>query len=264
MNSSNHRERISVCIVTFNNERTISDALESLFACTRQRPDVFVCDNHSTDRTLAIVRESFPDVHILESPTNEGFSKGNNRVLQQLTSEYHVVMNPDIVLRDDVLQTLSDYLDENPDICMVMPKLLSPDGTEQFTPKRAPSFKYMLGGHLEKYGGIFKKWRDEYTMKGEDLSKPVEIYFCGGCFMFVRTEIFQKVGGFDERYFLYNEDADLTRKVWQHGRVVYYPNAHVVHLWERAYKKNLKYLKIQIESMLKYFWKWRGQPYGNR
>ena len=261
MNNSD-QTLVSVCIVTYNNERTIRDALTSLLNHVKMPLCVYVCDNASTDQTVSIVKEEFPTVTLLESNKNEGFSKGNNRVLESLESQYHIIMNPDILLQEDIITPMSEYLDKNPDTMMLMPRLLNPDGTEQYTPKRAPRLHYMLGGHLERFGGVFRKWRDEYTMKQKDLSKPTEIYFCGGCFMFIRTDIFRKIGGFDERYFLYNEDADLTRMVWEYGKVVYLPSVSVVHLWERAYKKDRRYVWIQIRSMIKYFWKWKGKPYG--
>jgi GT2 family glycosyltransferase len=75
--------------------------------------------------------------------------------------------------------------------------------------------------------------------------------------MAVRTSVFRDMGGFDERYFLYNEDADITRMAQKYGRTVYTPNFSVVHLWDRAYMRKHRYFFIQIDSLLKYLWKWR-------
>ena len=248
--------RASVCIVTYNNENTIEKLLSTLYE--HCEADVWISDNDSSDRTLEIVRKNFPMVNIIENHSNKGFGHGQNAVLDRLSSDMHFIINPDIIFEYDVIGDMCRFFDENPDIVMAVPKFLYENGEEQFTPKLSPKVRYMVGGRFERFGGIFRKWRYEYTMRDRTVTEPVDIGFCSGCFIAVRTEIFKKIGGFDERYFLYNEDADITRMAGRYGRTVYAPQFSVVHLWERAYMKNKKYFLIQIDSMIKYFWKWRS------
>lgn len=248
--------KTSVCIVTYNNSANIERVLDSIYTFSNAK--IYIVDNNSSDNTIDIVSEKFPQAVLVRNKDNKGFGHGHNCVLDKLSSDYHFIVNPDVLLKNDIISAIADYLDANPDICMVVPKFLYENGEEQFTPKRRPSFKYMLGGRLERFGGCFKRWRDEYTMRNESVSDVIDVGFCSGCFIAVRTELFKKIGGFDERYFLYNEDADITRMAQFYGRTVYTPQFSVVHLWERAYMKKPKYFLIQISSMIKYFYKWRS------
>ena len=249
----------SLCIVTYNNASGIIKSLESIYANSDiNRLKVYIVDNNSTDKTADIISEKFPQVVLVRNKDNKGFGHGHNCVLDKLSSDYHFIVNPDIIIKDNIISDIMNYMEQNKDISMLVPKFIYEDGREQFTPKRRPTIRYMLGGRLERFGGCFKRWRDEYTMRTVNVIAPVDVGFCSGCFIAVKTELFKKIGGFDERYFLYNEDADITRMAQFYGRTVYAPQFSVVHLWERAYMKNIRYFLIQISSMLKYFYKWRS------
>lgn len=250
--------KVSACIVTYNNADKICRTIKSILAVTKGVDfQLYVSDNDSSDNTVELVKREFPQVIVLENKTNKGFGHGNNAVISKLNSKYHFIINPDIFLKENAVLELVKFLENNSDIVMAVPKFVFENGEEQFTPKLQPTLRYMLGGRLSKYGLVFKKWRDEYTLKNVEIKKPIDIGFCSGCFIAVRTDVFKKIKGFDERYFLYSEDADITRMAQKYGRTVYNPSVSVIHLWERAYKKSGRHFRIQIASMFKYFWKWR-------
>ncbi|MDE7292966.1 MAG: glycosyltransferase family 2 protein [Oscillospiraceae bacterium] len=250
----------TLCIVTYNNKDNIANALTSIFEHTKGTEiTVYIVDNNSTDGTPELVAEKFPKVKLVRSKENKGFGAGHNMILNEINSEYHFIVNPDIKLTSDIVTDMCKFLSENPDIVMAVPKFLYEDGSEQFTPKKTPTVRYMLGGRLERFGGVFRKWRREYTFADRNVTETTDVGFCSGCFIAVRTEVFRAVGGFDERYFLYSEDADLTRMAQKYGRTVYTPQFSVIHLWERAYMKSRKYFFIQLSSMFKYFLKWAGK-----
>lgn len=258
MNNNGSQKKVSVGIVTYNSLDKVPETLRSLFAFTKGVSfEVFVYDNHSDDGTPAAVKKAFPSVHVMAGRENIGFGRANNQILRKVDSTYHLILNPDIVFKSDAVSAMVDYMDQNPEVVMTMPKLLNPDGSEQFTPKRRPSLKYMIGGRLERFGGMFRKWRSEYTRRGENLTEPTPVDFCAGCFMLARTSALKEAGGFDPRYFLYNEDADLTRTMQKKGKVMYLPQVEVVHFWSRAYMKSFRLFMVQVSSMLKYFSKWR-------
>lgn len=250
--------KVTGCIVTYNNEDKIEAVINSILTHTENIDfTLFVSDNMSADDTVRIIRNKFPQVTVVENGSNKGFGHGHNAVIDKLDSKYHFIINPDIILDNSAVEQFIDYFEKNPDVVMAVPKLLYENGEEQFTPKLTPTVKYMLGGRLEKFGRVFRKWRSEYTLRGKNVTEPFECGFCSGCFICIRTEIFKKTGGFDERYFLYSEDADLTREAKAYGRTMYLPHITVTHMWERAYMKSGKYFLIQINSMIKYFFKWR-------
>lgn len=250
-------KKISICIVTYNNENNILDVLECIYAHSKNFDfETFVVDSNSSDKTVALVKKNFPQVNLIVLPQNKGFGCGHNQVLSKINSDFHVILNPDIAFSTNIFDDLSSYLQSNPDVAMVVPQILNADGSIQDLPRRTPKFKYLISGRLERFGGLFKLWRDEYTCKGKNFDKPTKIDFCSGCFTMIRTDIFKKLNGFDERFFMYFEDADLTRRAQNFGKTMLNPNFCATHTWERTSSKKFKYLCIHINSMIKYFKKW--------
>lgn len=250
-------KKISISIVTHNNERNILLALESVYKYAGNLDlSTFVVDNASSDKTVELVRENYPQVKIIKLPKNIGFGAGHNQVLNKINSDFHVILNPDITFSTNILDDLATYLQENPDVAIVTPNILNVDGSRQDLPKLNPKFKYLISGRLERFGGIFKAWRDQYTCKNIAFERPTEVDFCTGCFIMIRTSIFKKLNGFDEKFFMYFEDADLTRRAKKHGKTVLHPGICATHTWERTSAKSFKYLCIHVCSMLKYFRKW--------
>ncbi len=252
--------KVSGCIVTYNNMRTIDRTLSTLLEFTRGVDfKLYIVDNASSDGTPQFIREKFgddPRVEILERKTNDGFSAGHNFVLDRLTSEFHAVINPDVIIRDDVLEIMASYMREHPEIGLLSPRIRFPDGRNQVLGKRDPKLRYLVASRMRGKGEPNRLLR-EYAMLDEDLSAPCDIENATGCFMLLRTDLFREIGGFDTHYFLYFEDSDLTRMVRQKSRAVYYPDACVYHVWGRESKKNNRLRRIQIQSMLYYFRKWR-------
>lgn len=247
---------VSGCIVTYNNIRTIKAAVSSLYEQTRGIDfHLYVVDNGSTDGTVELIRESFPQAELIINPCNSGFGAGHNLVLPLLKSDYHAIINPDIIIKQDILSLMADYLDANDDIGMLSPQIRFPDGRPQILGKRNPTPSYLIASRLRNEGKPCARLR-EYAMLDCDMSKPVDIQNATGCFMFIRTPLFEQLGGFDKRYFMYFEDCDLTREVCRMSRTVYYPDAVVYHEWGRESKKCFRLKLVQLRSMCKYFIKW--------
>ena len=245
---------VTGCIVTYNNISTIDKAVSSLLKCTDSNFRLYVVDNGSTDGTVEHIEKNFPEVTLIRSGGNIGFGAGHNFILDRLDSDYHAIINPDIVIRDNVIGKIADYLDKNEDIGMLSPEIRFPDGRLQILGKKNPKLRYLAASRLR--GDEPGKLLREYAMLDEDLTKPFDIENATGCFMFIRTKLFKELGGFDDRYFMYFEDCDLTREVNKKSRAVYYPEATVYHEWGRDSKRNNKLKLIHLNSMFKYFLKW--------
>ena len=249
---------LTLGIVTYNSANEISILMESLKKSHYfENISVYVVDNASSDDTVEILRKNYPWVYVYESKRNLGFGKGHNLIINHVKSKYHIIVNPDIRVNENTFDTVIEYMDNNPDIVAVTPFVKNIDGTQQFLPKKNPSMKYMIGGMFEKYSKICRRWREEYTFKNKIINEPMDVEFCSGCFMITRTDALHKVGGFDNRYFLHFEDADLTRELRKFGRTVYNPNIIVTHKWERDNKKINKSFWIALKSMFVYMNKWR-------
>lgn len=249
---------VSAAMVVYGGAEEAADGVRSILANSNSCDLTFyVIDNASPDDSAALLQREFdgiPHVTVNCLPNNIGFGSGHNTVIPKLQSDYHAVINPDITIDHDVLGTLCQYLDEHPDVVMVTPQLRFPDDTPQHTAKRAPTFLALLARQLHL--GFLKKYEDHYLMLDEDLTREQDIQFCSGCFFVIRTSVFREIGGFDEDYFMYVEDADITRKAMGKGRVVFVPSTYVHHAWHRNTTRSRKHFFMQLQSMGRYFCKW--------
>ena len=244
---------VSASIVTYNDISRAPTTVDSVAQNTKKYPlKLYVIDNASTDGTDEIIEKSGQAV-VIKNNKNLGFGAAHNVVLNEELGKYHFVINPDITLNSDVISDMVDYFESHPDVVMAMPKILNTDGTEQKLPKERPTFKRLFFGRLSD------KVRAEYVWADKEITEPIDINFCTGCFFCIRTDIFKKLLGFDERYFMYLEDADLALKAKSKGRVVMLPQFSVTHAWERESSKSIKYLIIHIFSCFKFLFKWRGK-----
>ncbi len=251
---------LTVCIVTYNSESHIGNVLSSLYKSTvAPWMQVMVVDNASTDGTVSIVETGFPDVHLVCLPQNIGFGQGHNKALPYLNAPYHLIVNPDITFEPDVLEKMVGYLDGCKDAVMLTPRVLHPDGSEQFLPKEMPSIHFLLSGYLERLGQPFTGWRGKYTWRDKEHLEPVELHFATGCFMLVRASAFREAGGFDPRYFMYMEDSDLTLTMKAKGLTLYHPGYSVTHVWARENVRSIRGTLMHVRSIIKFFNKhgWR-------
>lgn len=249
----NSNVKVTGCIVTYNNSDIIVGCIESLFRETRGVDfTLYVVDNHSADGTAALIREHFPNLTVLEQKKNGGFGHGHNQVLPLLNSKYHAVINPDIYVEGDVIAGLVSMLEERPEVVIATPKILNEDGTEQFLPKMGPSIRHVIVSKFKP----FRYLREEYTRQNEEDGKEMEIEMSTGCFFVVRTEIYKQLKGFDTRYFLYCEDADLSKRARAYGKIIFWPYVSATHKWSRANTRSLKGIVHFLTSMFKYFLRW--------
>lgn len=252
---------ITACIVAYCDYEEVCAAVRSILKFT-PAPDftLYIVDNASPDgcgKQLAETDWADPRVQVLCLPENVGFGRGHNAVLGKLHSDVHFILNPDIVLFEDVLEPMAEWLLAQPGAAMATPQLCYPDGRLQHLPRRKPTPWLLLARQLApRFGGVFQKADDYYTMRDADLAAPRRIEFCTGSFMAVRTDVLQKIGGFDPEYFMYVEDADLTQKVLREGTVWLAPQFGAIHAWHRAPMRDAGKFRMQLVSMGRYFKKW--------
>lgn len=248
--------KVSGCIVTYNAKGKVDATIESVLEMTKGVDfTLYIVDNASEDGTAAYIKEKYPSVVVIESKINGGFGAGHNKVMPFLESDYHVVINPDILLKEDVISELALFASQDKTVGLLSPQIRFEDGRLQMLAKRNPTVRY-LGNHWFHKGDEPNRIMTEYCMLDMPDDEPFEITNATGCFMFFRTSVFMELGGFDERFFMYLEDCDIARRVSQKYKALFYPKATVYHLWERESKRNKKLLLIHIQSIIKYFLKW--------
>ncbi len=247
--------KVSACIVLYHAPDTVLDTVQCLQASDLPI-SLYVVDNSPGDTMAERIRWACPGAEILPQKGNLGFGRGNNAVLPLLASRYHLLVNPDVTFPPDLISRMVAYMDEHPEITILTPRVFSPDGNEQFLPKKQPTLRYLLGGRLERLGGCFREWRADYTLEKEHVALPTAVGFATGCFLLIRTGVFRQLNGFDPRFFLYQEDSDLSRRAMQIGPIVYHPDMCITHAWARENTRTLKGNLRQVSSIFKFFMKW--------
>ncbi|MBZ5489507.1 MAG: glycosyltransferase family 2 protein [Acidobacteriia bacterium] len=215
-----------------------------------------VIDNSPLDK----LRETAAGADYYFSGHNLGFGAGHNIAIRKLLSgsDYHLIVNPDVRFGSEVLNALYQFMQRNPDVGLVMPRVLYPGGEEQGLCKLLPTPSDLL---IRRFGGplrrsIFRAKMDRYLLRGVDLTSPRVVPSLSGCCMLVRTSLFEKVGLFDERYFLYMEDVDLCRRIGEVSKTMYFPDVAVFHEYQKGSYHNWLLTKHHISSAWKYFSKW--------
>lgn len=246
---------ITASIVLYH---TPTEEVKSIVSRLRQYPqmgDIWLIDN-SESMTEALM---FLPVTYIFNNKNLGYGTAHNialrKVLEQNNSDYHLVINADTKFSIDTLNSIIDYMNANPDVAQVMPRVLYPDGREQHLAKLLPTPSDLITRRF-----LPNSWTKKRTAKFElhHLSKdrPYCIPCLSGCFMMLRTEALRNVGIFDERYFMYAEDIDLTRRLYQLYRTIYLPTTTIIHYHHRASYHSSHMLWVHVVNICRYFNKW--------
>jgi GT2 family glycosyltransferase len=250
---------VSISIVTYNNDKVIKKCLQNIFKNTNDTDfELIIVDNNSSDSTISIIEKDFKNVRLIKNNRNIGFGAAHNKAIKLGRGEYHLVINPDIIFIENSIEKLLNFMEKNPDVGLISPKIVSPDGTIQYLCKRSPCvFDLCIRRFTPEFiQKIFKKRIDFFEMKDTDYNKIMDVCYLSGSFMLFRKSVLEKIGGFDENFFMYSEDADITHRIGEISRALFYPYTSVVHLWERGSHKNIKLLLISLVSNVKYFNKW--------
>lgn len=246
---------ITVSIVTYKTEvEELSKCFQSLMTPSVER--IYVVDN-SNERYLADFCAEYEKVEYIGS-ANVGYGAGHNQALRRalaMGAKYHLVLNSDVYFEPAVLDQLMAYMDANPDVAQVQPNVVYPSGEPQYTCRLLPTpIDLIFRRFLPKKLG--ERMDRRYTLRFWDHRQAANIAYHQGSFLFFRTECFNKVGLFDERFFMYPEDIDITRRMHRRFRTMFYPEVTIVHAHRAASYKSKKMLRIHIVNMIRYFNKW--------
>ena len=189
---------------------------------------------------------------------NLGYGAAHNIAIRQTIEQglpYHLVINPDISFDPAILSEIEDFMNNNSDIGLLMPKILYPTGEIQYLCKLIPTpFNLIVRRFLPK--SWTQKRIEKFELRSSGYNKVMNVPYLSGCFMFLRTEALKQVGLFDERFFMYPEDIDLTRRIHKQYRTVFYPYATIIHHHAQSSYIDSRMLFIHIYNMIKYFNKW--------
>jgi GT2 family glycosyltransferase len=223
---------ISVVIVGWNAKHYLELCLESLAAAPPRRSiEIIVVDNASSDGSAEMIEARFPYVKLIRSEENLGFSKGNNVAIRQCRGRYIALVNPDVIVFTGCLDALADFLDQNPKVGNVGPRVMNPDMTQQSTCRRFPT----LWNNFCSATGLATAFKSSWLFAGEHMwffphDRTLSVDVLVGCFSMIRRETFDDVGLLDEDLFMYGDDVDWCRRCWKAGwQVVFFPGARAIH-----------------------------------
>lgn len=247
---------ISASIVTFHSpENEIKNLLNGLVNSAIST--IYIIDNSLNDSLRSVQHISNKIIYIHNA--NLGYGAGHNIAINkalELKNKYHIVINPDIYLEGNSINILKEYMDNHPNVGLVMPQILYPNGEIQYLCKLLPTPIDLIIRRFIPISSYQEKSNYKYELRFTNYDKEMEVPALSGCFMFIRCSVLDKIGGFDERFFMYAEDLDLCRRIGEISQTIFYPNAKVFHAYEKGSYKNKKLLKYHIISIIKYFNKW--------
>ncbi len=233
----------SLIIVSFNTKEILKNALSSIFAyCPREMFEVIVIDNNSGDGSAEMLNNLFGDkIKLIINKHNAGFGAANNLGAKIARGEYLFFLNSDIIAKEDILSGLAKIFESRPEIGILAPRLILPDGSEQkFASGNFPSLADLILGKIKKDAAE---------------KKYIKIDWVSGAALAIRKNLFDQAGGFDENFFMYFEDIDLCKRVKDISyQVAVLPSITVVHLGGKSLKNDRQRKKHYYVSQ-DYFYK---------
>jgi len=240
---------------------TITSLFEALQTAQNMRQisgyEFFLINNQteltpSTADAFSLARHLMGDkAKLISGHGNLGYGRGNNLAISQCTSDYHLILNPDVEMDKHALSEGIQFLQQHPDVGLVAPDATNENNEPEFLAKRSPNLLivFLRGINNSFLNSIFRKQLDNYAYKDKfPVTSPLQIELASGCFMLCRTSILKQVNGFSREYFLYFEDFDLSRKISRLAKIYLVPQIRIIHLGGKAAKKGFKHIKMFLRS----------------
>lgn len=251
--------KVAASIVLYKNDPQPLESL--LISIIRAKPDIqiYLIDNSPTRELSHLARLNEEVITYIPNPSNPGFGAAHNRAMEiskMHGAAYHFVINPDVSLSSDVFTPMIDFMERNPDVGMMMPQVLNEDSTVQNLPKLLPSPLSVLKRKFKGSKKHYEKFITRYELRDVDKKKIYNAPVLSGCFTLFRVSAMEEVGMYDDKFFMYFEDWDLSRRMHEKYRTIYYPLVSIVHGYESGANKSLRLFWIYLNSAYHYFNKW--------
>ena len=248
---------ISASIVVYNSP--VGDIFNIVTKLQRSKfpIQIFIIDNYPGG---SFCEDEFDEIVTYISSDNVGYGAGHNKAIKKIISNegFHFVINPDIDFDYLMIEKMIKKMIDNPSYSLVGPRLVGSDGCEQCNTKLIPTPLNFLLRRLPPVfsNSLFSGYMSKFEMKYYDKNQPMFVPYLSGCFMLFRNSSLRSVGLFDEKFFMYPEDVDISRRFFELGDVLFLPEFEVMHAWEGASRKSLRMFLIHISNMVLYFNKW--------
>ncbi len=229
--------KVAVVILNWNGKKFLSQFLSKVVEYS-PGAEVIIVDNSSTDGSIAYLKSSFPELKILQNPSNEGFCRGYNLALSQIEADYYVLLNSDVEVTPNWLHPAIQYLEANSTIAALQPKIKSFYCRDEF------EYAGAAGGFLDHDGYPFCRGRIFETLEKDSgqYNEIAEIGWASGACLFIKASVYNQLGGLDEDFFAHMEEIDLCWRIWNAGyTIVYFPKSEIFHIGGGTLPKNSSY-----------------------
>jgi GT2 family glycosyltransferase len=249
---------ITASIVLYNTEESQLSRVLNCIIQSSVFDRVVIVDNSPTNSDSKLLH--LPHVTYIHAGKNLGYGAGHNIAIREIIdqSEFHFVLNPDIYFEPEAIHQMIARMRQDESIGQLMPKVVYPDGSLQYLCKLIPTpcdlfIRRFLRGPLKE---LARKKAENFELRFTCYNREMNVPYLSGCFMLFRVEALKEVGLFDERFFMYPEDVDITRRMHAQYRTLFFPKATIVHDHARESYKSKKMLWIHLTNLFKYFNKW--------
>jgi len=250
---------INLSIVTYNTSlEDLEKLIKSFKTSINTKYKIFIIDNSKSNSLEEFFRQ-FDFVNYIHNPSNPGFGAAHNIAIQKTIKEgskYHFIVNPDIYFSEDVISPMVKFMEADAEIGMMMPQILNEDGSVQNLPKLLPS---PFSIFLRKFKGptfLYNPFISRYELRNVPKDRIYQAPILSGCFTLLNLNAIKDVGAYDDRFFMYFEDWDLSRRMNQKYKTIYFPKVSVYHGYDSGANKSKKLFKIFLQSAVHYFNKW--------
>lgn len=219
--------RVAVVVLNYNTRHLLERFLPLVLESTYANLEIVVADNASTDDSVAVCAQKFPEVRILETGTNLGYAGGYNHVLRQVQADFYVLLNSDVEVTPNWLEPMVALAATDPNVAAIQPAILD------FHRKSHFEYAGAAGGWIDRYGYPFCRGRVFHVLEAQDqqYDAPADIFWASGAAMFIRAADFHAAGGFDQHFFAHMEEIDLCWRLQLAGkRIVYCPDSTIYHI----------------------------------
>lgn len=242
---------VSVIIINYNTKKLTINCIRSIYASeTSYTYEIIVVDNASSDGSVEEIRNSFPDVRIIDNKENVGFSKANNQAAAVVSGRYLYILNSDTEIEKDVIETVVSYGDTHEEAGVIGTRSVFPDGKTQINFYKSPTFLsefVFFAFRIIKSGKWFLFNLNKY--RHYSLNEPFEVDVISGCSLFVKREVYDEIGLFNERFFMYYEDAEFCYRVKKtEFKCIYLPTVFIKHFHLGSAKEDRKKYKLLIST----------------
>lgn len=244
---------LSIIIVNYKVRELLKQCLHSIYASTlKEDIEIFVVDNDSNDNCINYLQPIFPKVKYIQSNENIGFARANNLAINQASGKYILLLNPDTIIGEHVLENTVQFMEKNPKTGALGVKMI--DNSGHFLPESKRGFPTMWVSFCKLSGlnSLFKNSRlfGKYHLRYLDENQPHEVDILCGAYMLLRHEAIREIGSLDEKFFMYGEDIDLSYRIQKSGwKIQYLPTKILHYKGESAHKNDLHYVKIFFDAM---------------